>query len=290
MGRQEGFDEEVLEWVTHMVRHSSRGRLPGEPARRLFGDPLLGVALASDPLFGSLREIIGPFHQLPAQILQEAFSGEDSVQKKAFVLCYALPIAEPTRIANRKERRFPHRDWMLTKIHGEGFNEWLRAGLVRWILGKGYRAVAPVLHPSYLQFPLLNGDITSNWSERHACFVAGLGTFGLSRGLITQAGVAVRLGTVVTDLPLKPTVRNYSSPHAHCLFLARGECGLCMDRCPAGAITPQGQDKQKCQAYQIASLKRKGRSLGLGRQVTGLHLSCGLCQTGVPCEARNPGR
>jgi epoxyqueuosine reductase QueG len=159
---------------------------------------------------------------------------------------------------------------------------------VNWIRGLGFRAVAPVLQGSFLQFPRVTGDITSNWSERHACFVAGLGTFGLSRGLITARGKAVRVGTVVTDMPLEPTRRPSDEPFEACLYLTAGACGRCMARCPAGAITPAGQDKQKCQAHQILALRRRGRSLGLGRHLTGLHLSCGLCQTAVPCEAGIP--
>ncbi len=284
-----GFHSEILEWLTHLVSHHPMGAFPGEPGRRLFEAPLLGVAWGGDPLFGRLRRIIGPFHRLPLEVLQAAFPGESFSEEMVWVICYVLPIERTARLANRRQRRFPHPDWMLTKIHGEGFNEWLRAQLVGWICERGHRAVAPVLHPSFLQFPLLNGEITSNWSERHACFAAGMGTFGLSRGLITQAGMAVRVGTVVTDLPLVPTPRAYSSPYEHCLFLSLGECGRCMERCPAGAITPQGQDKRSCQEHQAASLRRRGRSLGLGRRITGLHLSCGLCQTGVPCEDGVPG-
>lgn len=283
-----GFGEELLGWLTQTVGNHPKGFFPGEPGRRFFSKPLLGVAWGADELFRSFRDIIGPFHWLPVEVLQAAFPGDYFREEEVRVICYALPIEESTRRANSKQKKFPHRKWMLTKIHGEGFNELLRAQLVQWISQKGYRAIAPVLHPGFLQFPLVNGEITSNWSERHVCFAAGLGTFGLSRGLITQAGVAVRLGTIVTDMPLRPTPRNYSFPHEHCLFFSRGECGLCMERCPAKAITPQGQNKLKCQAHQMEALRRKGPCLGLGRHISGLHLSCGLCQTGVPCQDRWP--
>lgn len=283
-----GLRDEILGWLTHLVRNHPMGAFPQDPNRRLFEDPILGVAFGGDPMFHELREIIGKFHRTPTEILREAFPGRSFLEEEVRVVCYVLPIKRETRLANSCENRVPHRDWMLTKIHGEAFNEWLRVQLFQWIHGKGYRAVAPVLHPSFLQFSLVNGDITSNWSERHACFVAGLGTFGLSRGLITRAGVAVRVGTVVTDLPIGPTPRVYSSPYENCLFLSRGECGLCMTRCPAGAITPNGQDKGKCQAYQIEILRLMGPSLGLGPQITGMHLSCGLCQCGVPCEESPP--
>lgn len=280
--------QEIHQRLAQWVLEHPRGRFPGEPDRRLFSGPLLGVAWGADPLFRSFREIIGPFHRLPVEFLQAAFPGETFWEEQVWVICYVLPIEKLTRLANSRQKKFPHRHWMLTKIHGEGFNEWLRARLVQWISQKGYRAVAPVLHPGFLQFPLVSGEITSNWSERHACFAAGLGTFGLNRGLITQAGMASRLGTVITDLPLEATPKSYGSPYEFCLFLSRGECGRCMERCPAKAVSPQGQDKLKCQAYQMDVLKRKGPSLGLGSQISGLHLSCGLCQTGVPCEDRPP--
>ena len=279
---------DLLRWLEDVIREHPQGRFPGDPPRSLFEDPLLGVASGDDPLFAQYKAIIGSFHQLPSEALETAFPGECFPREQVSVVAYVLPLHERTRLANRRQRRFPHRDWMLTKIHGELFNEFLRRELVRWIRNRGHRAVAPVLHSSFLQFPRPDGDITSNWSERHACFAAGLGTFGLSRGLITIRGKAVRVGTVVTDLPLEPTPRPYQSHHEYCLFLARGTCGRCISRCPAGAITPAGQDKLACQAHQALALERRGPSLGLGLQLTGLHLSCGLCQTGVPCEGGIP--
>ncbi len=288
MGKEEGLREEIREWLTHLVRHHPMGAFPRDPRRRLFEDPILGVAHGGDPLFDEFPRLIGRFHRVPLEILEEAFPDHSFAKERVRVICYVLPIHRATREGNRGQKNLPHTDWMLTKIHGEAFNEWLRAELVRFISARGYRAVAPVLQPSFLQFPLVNGDITSNWSERHACFVAGLGTFGLSRGLITQAGVAVRLGTVVTDMPLPPTPRRYSSPHEYCLFVSGEDCGRCIERCPAGAITSRGHDKRKCQEYQVEVLKIQGPTLGLGLQITGMHLSCGLCQCGVPCEEGPP--
>jgi epoxyqueuosine reductase len=278
----------MLDWLRKMVGEHPMGHFPGEPGRRLFQDPLLGVTSGDDPLFVEFKRIIGPFHQLPSEALEAASPGEPFSPANVFVLAYVLPVHERTRSSNRRQRRYPHREWMLTKIHGERFNEFLRQEMVGWLRERGYRAVAPVLHHAYLQFPRPDGDITSNWSERHACFVAGLGTFGLSRGLITPGGVAVRVGSVVTDMPLEPTPRAFRSPFESCLFLTSGTCGRCMARCPAGAITPEGQNKLVCQAHQVHALEARGRPLGLGRQITGLHLSCGLCQTGVPCEAGIP--
>ncbi len=209
---------DLLRWVEDLIREHPQGRFPGDPLRSLFEGPLLGVASGDDPLFAQYKAIIGSFHQLPSEALEMAFPGESFSREPVSVVAYVLPLHERTRLANRRQRRFPHRDWMLTKIHGELFNEFLRRELARSIRKLGYRAVAPVLHSSFLQFPRPDGEITSNWSERHACFAAGLGTFGLSDGLITPKGQAMRCGSVIAKMKIPPTPRPYKDHHAYCLF------------------------------------------------------------------------
>lgn len=76
----------------------------------------------------------------------------------------------------------------------------------------------------------------SNWSERHIAFVAGLGTFGLSKSLITKRGCAGRYGSVITSLPFKSIRREYDGVYDYCSM-----CGECIARCPSGAITKEGK-------------------------------------------------
>jgi epoxyqueuosine reductase QueG len=54
-------------------------------------------------------------------------------------------------------------------------------------------------------------------------------------------------------------------------------------RCPAGAITTKGHDKNKCYDY-VYSTARGSKSVEYGVKITG----CGLCQTKVPCEYEIP--
>ena len=94
----------------------------------------------------------------------------------------------------------------------------------------------------------------------------------------------MRCGTVVTDLPLPVTPRTYANHYANCLYMADGTCGVCMARCPAGAITAAGHDKERCSAYmdrEFAGLRER-----LDITISG----CGLCQTNVPCEDCIPSR
>ena len=74
-----------------------------------------------------------------------------------------------------------------------------------WLQGQGYLAVAPVISEAFvIHWEGVDQAPRSTWSERHVAYAAGLGTFGLSRGLITARGIAMRCGSVVTDLPATP--------------------------------------------------------------------------------------
>jgi epoxyqueuosine reductase QueG len=123
----------------------------------------------------------------------------------------------------------------------------------------------------------------SSWSERHTAYASGLGTFGLCDGLITPRGKAMRCGSVVARIAIPPTERPYDDHHAYCLFYFNGSCDKCIQRCPAGAITREGHDKEKCAAY-VLDVSAKSIRSRFGFDTSG----CGLCQTGIPCEAKIP--
>jgi epoxyqueuosine reductase QueG len=57
----------------------------------------------------------------------------------------------------------------------------------------------------------------------------------------------------------------------------------CAARCPAGAITAHGHDKDKCYEYSYR-VCLKDKKVEYGVTITG----CGLCQTKVPCEFEIP--
>jgi epoxyqueuosine reductase QueG len=125
--------------------------------------------------------------------------------------------------------------------------------------------------------------MASTWSERHAAYAAGLGTFSLNDGFITEKGIAHRCGSIITNETITPTRKTCRDPWSNCLFSRDGSCGLCIERCPVGAISRQGHDKEKCQAFVYGEL-RKSAGVLYGVMETG----CGLCQTRVPCECKIP--
>lgn len=125
--------------------------------------------------------------------------------------------------------------------------------------------------------------LSSTWSERHAAYVSGHGTFGLCDGIITRKGKAVICGSVIVLVVIPPTVREYDDHHAWCLHYAKGRCDGCIKRCPAGAVTSQGHNKKRCREYCFGPGKEYMREqFGFDEYI------CGLCQSGVPCESKSP--
>lgn len=239
----------------------------------IFLAPLVGFASAGDPLFDKYQEVVGPFHRPPREWLGNAGA----------VISWILPIAAATRASNRSQREEPSREWAITRTFGETCNNRLREELVGWLRARGHAALAPVLHPEWGGVEVAESGPASNWSERHVAYAAGLGTFSLNDGLITAAGIAHRCGSVVTDLALDPDPRPYPGVRDWCLFHARASCGACIHRCPVGAISEAGHDKRRCRDYTYGILQPRLKA-AYGVAIAG----CGLCQAGVPCEARNP--
>ena len=117
--------------------------------------------------------------------------------------------------------------------------------------------------------------VDSRWSERHAAYVCGLGTFGLSRGLITEKGMAGRLASLIVSEKWQASKRNYSRMDEYCI-----RCGACAGRCPVHAISlEKGKNNILCNEH-LERMKAKYMP----------RYGCGKCQVGVPCEFRAPGR
>ncbi len=278
---------ELASWVQSIIRDfintSKENRMWEDTTEKTWGDPLIGFSKGDDPLFTSFKEHIGPFHWTPSEIFNQSFPDRSARPGELTVISWILPINEPTKIDNRKETVFPSERWARARTYGEVINEKLREYVVRTLQAQGHDAVAPTLAPGFTWQNSPTYGFASNWSERHAAFASGLGTFGLCDGLITPVGKAMRTGSVVARIQLPPTPRPYNSHRDYCLFFSSGACRKCASRCPVGAITEAGHDKVKCfeHVFKTAIPYIKSHYGFDG-------YSCGLCQTGVPCESRIP--
>lgn len=275
------------DWISDGIRtfvdRSSENHLQDPSREKAFDTPLVGFAAGNDPLFAAYKEHVGPFHWTPSEIFARTFSESPRGAAELSVIAWILPQTRATKADNRRERQFPAERWSRARTFGELFNAKLRQHVVNLLAGQGVPSVAPMLSIHWEKRESPKHGYASTWSERHAAYACGLGTFGLSDGLITPLGKAVRVGSVVAGLGIPPSGRPYEDHQAYCLFHSRAICGQCMARCPAGAITAAGHDKVKCKAY-IRQQTMPYIQERYGFQGKG----CGLCQTGVPCESRIP--
>jgi len=279
--------EDLAPWVTSVVEafveKSPANTLNLDPAEKAWDKPLVGFARGDDPLFRQIRDDIGPFYWTPAQIFRLSHPSIPFQPEELSVVSYILPQTAATCSDQRKETDYPAPRWAFSRHYGELFNCELRQHLVAQLTDAGFPAVAPERSPLFDYRQSDKVGIASNWSERHTAFVAGLGTFGLSDGLITSLGKAVRIGSVVEKIPLTPTVRPYQTHHDYCLWFAKGTCGACIKRCPTAAIDDNGHDKTRCHAYI------RGKTAPYVQQRFQIQATpCGLCQVKIPCENSIP--
>jgi len=278
----------VAEEIKSVVAESPENRLKDIDGTPIFEKPLVGFADGDDPLFQQYKQIIGDFHLTPREALAkhigEVTGREPEPMPHVGVISWILPIAKATKLSNAKMTDGPSLRWNHTRWQGEAFNESLRRHVASLLEERGHPAVAPML-ASFFKIVTLPNGFASTWSERHAAFAAGLGTFSLNDAMITKKGIAMRCGSVVSMLKVKPTPRPYQHHQAYCPYVHDGSCGICIARCPAGAIGPNGHDKNKCRKYMFGE-QRVWAEARPG--YVGAYAGCGLCQTKVPCQSRIP--
>lgn len=273
----------ITKIVSQFVEHSPENSLKLEPDEKAFDEVLVGFSSGADPIFEAYKDLVGVFHWTPAEIFSLTFPGTPVNSDDLTIVSWVLPQRKETKADNRKESFYPSRRWVHARFPGEEFNNSLRGHVVEELARKGIKAVAPVLSPQWSMEKSPKYGFASKWSERHAAYAAGLGTFGLCDGLITPKGKAHRVGSVVANVAVPTGKRPYDNHHAYCLFFHDGSCKACRKRCPVGAITEEGHDKQKCWNHAGVTcaefVKANYGFNGYG---------CGLCQTGVPCESGIP--
>ncbi|MDR1857594.1 MAG: 4Fe-4S ferredoxin [Desulfovibrio sp.] len=279
--------QDIVDIIVSLEQSSELNRLTELDNGPIYDEPVVGVASGFDPLFSMYKGIIGEFHMTPWEALQHKRKTVDIPLKEgeASVVCWALPFAKHIKNANAKKEVWSSVKWGHAYYTGESFNSLVRRTLEDHFISQGVLAAAPVLLPEWHRVTDVPDGFSSTWSERHALYAAGLGTFSINDGFITEKGMAMRCGSVVVNATLPITERTCTDHRENCLFVAKGICGKCMERCPAFAITAKGHNKIQCRSY-------RDRLFGdFLHDTCGLTVRsdyCGLCQTGVPCESANP--
>ncbi len=278
--------------------HNHLGPSWPEPA---WQDFVLGYSSGDDALYGFWKEHIGGFHWAPAEAfglrtsavaqergaaaLAETDHGEAPPPGELTVISWALSHTDATKADNREQGELPSERWARSRIYGQRHNRDLHRALTAALAERGHSAVAPALLPEHREAESEKQGRSSNWSERHVAYTSGLGTFGLSGGVITVVGQAVRFGSVIVHGHIPATERPYTGPFDYCLYFNGGACTVCADRCPVGSIAPEAREKAAC-ADHLEPVTADFVEQTFGFKGYG----CGLCQTGVPCESSIPAR
>jgi epoxyqueuosine reductase len=145
------------------------------------------------------------------------------------------------------------------------------------VIGTRLRALATWIEAEFSGTACLACVDTGPLIDRAAAVRAGIGWFGKNANVLTREfGSWVLLGEVITTLELPP-----DAPLAkNC-----GECVTCIDRCPTGAIGPNGAiDARRCisDLTQLnAPIPRELRA-AIGNRIWG----CDDCQSVCPVNER----
>jgi epoxyqueuosine reductase len=274
-------------WINDTIQNflatAAENTLKNKENDKAFEQALVGFVAGNDPLYEAFKEHVGPFHLTPLELFAITFRDFKVKPENLTVISWILPHTKMTKAANRKEKFYPAERWARARIFGEAANAKLREHVVASLTKAGVRAVSPGLTPQFSMRLSPKYGLASTWSERHSAYAAGLGTFGLCDGLITPVGKAMRVGSVIAEIDIPASIRPYNDHQAYCLFYSHGTCGKCIPKCPVGAITEKGKNKQICRAhlFPVTSdyVKKTYGFDGYG---------CGHCQTGVPCESKIP--
>ncbi|MEG1583600.1 MAG: 4Fe-4S double cluster binding domain-containing protein [Anaerovorax sp.] len=261
----------------------------GHPEMPMWERPLIGVSSGDDPYFDFLKDHIGTFHWKPIEVFRLKYDEEERgvpiLEKNLRVVSMAFPQVMGTKEAQCEEKICPSKNWLVSRGEWEPLMKEFSGRLVGELEKRGISCVSIDLQPEFSRETSERMGIASKWSHRHGAYASGLGTFGLSDGFITEKGKAVRMTTLIVELPLTVKPRPYTTHHEWCLYFKDGSCGLCIDRCPVHAISEKGHDKERCAAYEEEVLEKYyPEDLDNSNYIFG----CGLCQVDIPCQNKRP--
>lgn len=279
--------EEIVSMIEESSNKSSYNNFGviGMKELPMWDTPIIGFAKGNDPYFQYYKQTIGDFYWLPKEVYKFKFKDEPVDDNELTVISIGFPQTKETKQEQRKAIEMPSDRWLYTRGEWERMIEEITEDIVKKLESNNIQAVSLDSVKEFSRHTSEKFGIASNWSHRHTAFIAGLGTFGLSDGLITRKGKAMRFTTIIVRAQIEPTKRDYNDYHEYCKFYKDGSCGACIVRCPVDAITKDGHDKDKCSAF----LQKIKNEIGPDFVKNSHYISgCGICQSKVPCQDRIP--
>lgn len=251
------------EAITLTIEKTIAGFICEQSPKTEWRKPLVGYAAAEDELFAEVRRRVGPTYELPTTLLKGARA----------VIAYFVPFTEAVAFPGKPgEGSLSSDAWAYAYIETNILLERIGQAVAGHLKTMGYEGTAlPPTHHFDTE------RLVSDWSHKHAGFIAGLGTWGLHQMLITGAGCCGRFGSVVTSAFFEPSSR---PAEELCLYRDRETCGVCVRRCKTGALTFDRFDRHRCYAE---CLRNESHHADKGWADV-----CGKCAIFVPCSFQSP--
>ncbi len=269
----------------NVVKHSENTMEYPFYGETIFDEPLVGFIRGDDPILAEYKNIIGPHHFTPEEIMAWQADNNDVPAPPAnelSVVSIVMPITQITKDENAARTGWTSQRWAQTRLLGEIFSQYYVREIVDGLMRHGVLAVSPDVTPMFNKKRYPKVGWASPWSHRHMAYAAGLGTFGLHDFIITKKGCAHRLASFVVHKQLEPNYKRPDDIHAYCNHYHGIECMKCQKRCPIDAVPKTGHDKEKCYKRVAKSLKHCIKNYHI------FIYGCGLCATKVPCESEIP--
>ena len=245
-------EKEIGKIITDSVRSLNRSDL--------FRAPIVAFSSADDERYSELKTLIGEWHLLPTELLSSAKSAI------SYFVPFTKEVAYEPKTTQGSSYLWSEAYQEINK-HFDTVNE----DIAQFLANKGHESQTIRATHTYSQ-----EDLKSMWSHRSAAVIAGLGTFGINKMVITEKGSGGRFCTVITSALLET---NKKPAESQCLYIKSGACGLCLKTCPVGAIKVDTIDKFVCQ-------DELNKNQALMRGMVGLKIAdtdtCGKCISVCP--------
>ncbi len=252
---------------------------------RALGFDLCGVAPAEDfPELAHLEEWLGRGHAGEMRYLQNPRRRSPSLAMqgaRSVIVCalnYNTAFSASTEISSQQsETSSGPRGWISRYAWGDDYHK---------VLGEKLEALIRQLHEEFPKgFEARAYVDTGPIVERVAAKYAGLGWLAKNTCLIhEELGSWMFLGAIVTTLDLAASLGPAEMPAPDLC----GNCSLCIDACPTGAIVePYVLDARRCISYLTIELRATipvELREPIGRHVFG----CDICQDVCPWNRRAP--
>lgn len=196
-----------------------------------FREPLIGFSSAKDERYENIKEIIGPHHLYPIEVLPSCKT------VVAFFIPFTKKVVESNILKDNKEVSYI---WAKTYYECNKLIDNLTRELIEYLKEFNVKG-ATIQATQGFDKKLLKAP----WSHKSAAYIAGLGEFGVSSLLITDKGCAGRTGTVFLDIDIEPS-NKLALDKSRCLYYLNGSCLECVGNCPTNALSIDKLNRSVC--------------------------------------------